>query len=194
MPTAANEVSQAKALLGWGENDLWYSNWRDGMKAWARMNAIVGKRAAGIALCRQFITHALTQVGLPAAGTAVLQNGSEAIKKAAETALDKILQDVLKKARDTDRNHQRKKIGVRTPPASARARSHVVCALCLPTLTVSWRPAWRTSLCHLPSERHCQPSIACIHLIPEMKFPTPTMLMFHCSQFPMLTSWHLLML
>ena len=82
MPTAANEVSQAKALLGWGENDPRYSNWRDGVKAWARTNAVVGKRAAGIALWRQFKTHALTQVGLPASGIALLQNGSDAMKKA----------------------------------------------------------------------------------------------------------------
>ena len=75
------------------------------MKAWARTNAVVGKRAAGIALWMQFKTHALTQVGLPASGTALLQNSSEAIKKAAETALDKILQNMWKKARDMDRNH-----------------------------------------------------------------------------------------
>ena len=86
MATAANQVSQTKALLGWVENDPRYSNWRDGVKAWARTNPVIGKRAAGIALCRQFKTHALTQVGLPASQTALLQNGSEAIKKAADTA------------------------------------------------------------------------------------------------------------
>ena len=48
MPTVANEVSQAKALLRWGENDPRYSNWRGGVKAWATTNAVVGKRAAGI--------------------------------------------------------------------------------------------------------------------------------------------------
>ena len=86
MPTAANEVSQAKALLGWRENVHRYSIWRDGVKGWATTNAVVGQRAAGIALCRQFKTHAWTQVRLPASGTALLQNGSEGIKKSAETA------------------------------------------------------------------------------------------------------------
>jgi hypothetical protein len=42
---------------------------------------------------------------MPASGTALMQNGAAAIKKAADTALDKILQDVLKKARDTERGH-----------------------------------------------------------------------------------------
>ncbi|RPB18166.1 hypothetical protein L211DRAFT_854394 [Terfezia boudieri ATCC MYA-4762] len=32
MPSTAQEVSQAKALLGWGENDPYYSNWRNGVK------------------------------------------------------------------------------------------------------------------------------------------------------------------
>ena len=39
-------------------------------------------------------THALTQVGLPASGPALLLNGSAAIKKAAETTSYKIIQDV----------------------------------------------------------------------------------------------------
>ena len=69
------------------------------------MNAVVGKREAGIGLCWQLRIHVLTQVGLPASGTALLQNGSEAIKEAAETALDKILQYVWKKSRDMDQNH-----------------------------------------------------------------------------------------
>ena len=104
MPTAATEVSQAKTLLVCRGNDPRYSNWHYGVKAWARTNAVVGKMAAGIAFWREFKTHSLTQVALPASGTALLQHGSEAIKKAAETALDKILQDVLKKVSDTDQN------------------------------------------------------------------------------------------
>ncbi|RPB18006.1 hypothetical protein L211DRAFT_854582 [Terfezia boudieri ATCC MYA-4762] len=84
MPSAVQEVSQAKALLGWGENDPQYPQWRTGVKGWAR-------------------THGET--GLPASGIALIQNGAVAIKKAATTALDKILQDVLKKARDTERGY-----------------------------------------------------------------------------------------
>jgi len=44
-------------------------------------------------------------VELLALGKALIKNGAPAIKKSAETALDKVLQDVLKKARDTERNH-----------------------------------------------------------------------------------------
>jgi len=75
------------------------------VKAWAQTNAVVGKRAAGIALWRQFKTQALATVGLPASGKALIENGALAIKKSVETALDKVLQDVLKKARDTEWNH-----------------------------------------------------------------------------------------
>ncbi|RPB21142.1 hypothetical protein L211DRAFT_851741 [Terfezia boudieri ATCC MYA-4762] len=76
IPSTAQEVSQAKVLLGWGENNLRYCNWRN----------------------RQ-------ETGLPASGIALIQNGSGPIKRAAETALDKILQDVLKKAQDTEHGH-----------------------------------------------------------------------------------------
>ncbi|RPB21815.1 hypothetical protein L211DRAFT_851266 [Terfezia boudieri ATCC MYA-4762] len=80
IPSAAQEVSQAKALLGWSENDPHYSNWRNGVKGWQ-------------------------ETRLPASGIALIQNGSGPIKRAAKTALNKILQDVLKKARDTERGH-----------------------------------------------------------------------------------------
>jgi len=36
--------------------------------------------------------------------TALLQSGTKVIKTAMETALDKVLQDVLKESRDTDCN------------------------------------------------------------------------------------------
>jgi len=75
------------------------------VKAWGQTNAVVRKRAAGIALWRQFKIQALATVGLPASGKALIENSAAAIKKSAETALDKVLQDVLKKARDTERNH-----------------------------------------------------------------------------------------
>ncbi|RPB21401.1 hypothetical protein L211DRAFT_851571 [Terfezia boudieri ATCC MYA-4762] len=98
-------LTQAKALLGWGENDPRYSNWRNRVKEWARTNRITGKRQAGNALWAQFKIYAQQETGLPASGIALIQNGSEPIKRAAEIALDKILQDVLKKARDTERGH-----------------------------------------------------------------------------------------
>ncbi|RPB19374.1 hypothetical protein L211DRAFT_853190 [Terfezia boudieri ATCC MYA-4762] len=72
---------------------------------WARTNGITGKRQAGNALWAQFKTYAQQETGLPASGIALIQNGSGPIKRVAETALDKILQDVLKKARDTERRH-----------------------------------------------------------------------------------------
>jgi len=105
MPSVTNEVSQAKALLGWGAENPRYTNWRNRVKAWAQTNAVVRKRAAGIALWRQFKTQVLATVGLLASGKALIENGTPAIKKSAETALDKVLQDVLKKALDTERNH-----------------------------------------------------------------------------------------
>ncbi|RPB18310.1 hypothetical protein L211DRAFT_854247 [Terfezia boudieri ATCC MYA-4762] len=105
MPSAVQEVSQAKALLGWGENDPRYSQWRTGVKGWARTHGVTGKRQAGNALWNQFKTYAQQETGLPASGIALIQNGAVGIKKAATTALDKILQDMLKKARDTKRGH-----------------------------------------------------------------------------------------
>jgi len=91
MPSAHNEISQAKALLGWNDVDPRYINWRNGVKAWARTNACTGKRAAGIALWRRFKTFALTQEGFPGSATALLQSRTKVIKTAAETALDKVL-------------------------------------------------------------------------------------------------------
>jgi len=63
---------------------------------------------------------------------ALLQNGTAAIKKAAETALDKILQDVLKKSRDTDRNlamAQVANLAAAAPPSS----SHLTVRVGMPT-------------------------------------------------------------
>ncbi|KAF8435591.1 hypothetical protein BGX38DRAFT_1274930 [Terfezia claveryi] len=76
MPSAKEEVGRAKAILGWGGNDARYSQWRGGVKA----------------------DMALAETGLPASGKRLLQNGAAAIKKEAEKALDKLLQDVLKKS------------------------------------------------------------------------------------------------
>jgi len=90
--------------LGWNDVDPRNINWRNEVKAWARTNACTGKRAAGIALWRRFKTFALTQAGFPGLATALLQSGTKAIKTAVETAVDKVLQDILKKSRDTDRN------------------------------------------------------------------------------------------
>jgi len=75
------------------------------MKAWAQTNAVVRKWAVGIALWRQFETQALATVGLSVLGKVLIENGAPAIKKSAETALNKVLQDVLKKARDTEQNY-----------------------------------------------------------------------------------------
>jgi hypothetical protein len=105
MPSPVEEVSQAKALLGWAENDPRYTNWRNGVKAWARTNGVTGKRAAGSALWNRFKAHAMSETGLPASGKTLLETGPAAIKRAAQTAFDKLLQDVMKKARDTTRNN-----------------------------------------------------------------------------------------
>ncbi|KAF8440637.1 hypothetical protein BGX38DRAFT_1205498 [Terfezia claveryi] len=88
-----------------GDNDSRYSQWRGGIKAWARTNHVVGKRQAGTALWKTFRDYALAEAGLPASGKRLLQNGAAAIKKEAEKALDKLLQDTLKKLRDTERTH-----------------------------------------------------------------------------------------
>jgi len=68
---------------------------------WARKNGVTGKRQAGYALWRRFKTYARQETGMPALGIALIQNEEGLIKKAAKTALDKILQDVLKRARGT---------------------------------------------------------------------------------------------
>ncbi|RPB18932.1 hypothetical protein L211DRAFT_853642 [Terfezia boudieri ATCC MYA-4762] len=64
-----------------------------------------GKRQASNAFWNKFKTYAQQETGLPASRIALIQNVAVAIKKAAITALDKILQNVLKKARDTERGH-----------------------------------------------------------------------------------------
>jgi len=102
MPSAKEEGGRSKAHLGWGENDARYSHWRGGVKTWARTKAVTGKRQAGSALWGQFKTMALAETGLPASGKRLLEKGAATIKKEAEKALDKILQDDLKKSRDTE--------------------------------------------------------------------------------------------
>jgi len=72
------------------------------MKAWVRTKAETRKRQAGSALLGQFKTMALAETGLPASGKRLLEKGATTIQKEAEKALDKILQDVLKKSRDTE--------------------------------------------------------------------------------------------
>jgi len=98
MPSAKEEVGRSKALLGWGENHPRYSQWRGGVKAWARTKAITGKRQAGSVLWGQFKTMALAETGLPASAKRLLEKGAATIKKETEIALDKILQEVLKKS------------------------------------------------------------------------------------------------
>ena len=105
MPTAKEEVSQAKAVLGWGANDPRYSSWRNGVKSWAHTNRVTGNRAAGSALWKQFIDYGILETGLPASGKRLIASGNAGTKKVADTALDELLQDVLKKARDTNRIH-----------------------------------------------------------------------------------------
>ena len=110
MPSAKEEVSQAKAVLGWGDNDPRYTHWRNGVKSWAHTNRVTGKRAAGTALWKQFKDYAILETGLPASGKRLLTSGNAGMKRAADTALDKLLQDVLKKARDTNQNLARRQV------------------------------------------------------------------------------------
>jgi len=105
MPYTKEEVGRSKALLGWCENNARYSQWRGGVKAWARTKDVTGKRQAGSALWGQFKTMALAETGLPASGKRLLEKGATTIQKEAEKALDKILQDILKKSQDTERSH-----------------------------------------------------------------------------------------
>ena len=104
MPSPKEEVGRAKALRGWGENDPRYVNWRNGVRAWARTNNIVGKRAAGNNLWSQLKNFAMAATEMPASGRRLLQGGDADVKKRAVVVFDKLLQDVLKKARDTQRN------------------------------------------------------------------------------------------
>ena len=104
MPSAKEEVRRVKALLGCGENDPRYVNQRNGVRAWARTNNIVGKRAAGNNMWSQLKNFAMAETGMPASGRRLLQGGDANVKKRAVVALDKLLQDVLKKARDTQGN------------------------------------------------------------------------------------------
>ena len=109
MPSAREVVGQAKALLWWGDKDPRYTNWRNGVKAWARTTGVVGKRAAGTALWSRFNNYALAETGLPASGKRLMESTSgpraQAMKTAAETALHKLLQDVLQKSRGAERGH-----------------------------------------------------------------------------------------
>ena len=104
MPSAKEEVGRAKALLGWGENDPSYVNWTNGVRAWARTKNIVGKRATGNNPWVQLSNIAMAEMGMPASGRRLLQGGDADVKKSAVVAFDKLLQDVLKKALDTQRN------------------------------------------------------------------------------------------
>ena len=97
MLSAKEEVSQAKAVLGWVDNDPHYSSWRNGVKSWAHTNEVTGKRVAGSALWKQFIKYAIMETGFPASGNRLLVSSNTGVKKPADTALDKVQQDVLKK-------------------------------------------------------------------------------------------------
>jgi len=105
MSSAKEEVGRSKALVGWGKNNARYLQLRGGVKALARTKAVTGKRQAGSALGPQFKTMALAEIGLLALGKRLLEKGAATIKKEAEKALHKILLDVLKKSRDTERSH-----------------------------------------------------------------------------------------
>ena len=110
MPSAKEEVWRVKALLGWGENHPRYVNWRNGVRAWVRTNNIVGKWAAGNNLWSQLKNFAMAETGMPASGRRLLQGGDADMKKRAVVAFDKLLQDVLKKVRDTQRNLTMKEV------------------------------------------------------------------------------------
>ena len=47
--------------------------------------------------------YAMSEVGFPTSGKKLIDSGPPEMKKAGATALDRILQDLLKKARDTER-------------------------------------------------------------------------------------------
>lgn len=103
MPSAKEEVGNAKAVLGWGVNDPLYNSWRGRVKAWAKVRGVTGKRKAGDDLWTEFTTYAMSETGLPESAKRLIETGSRDMKTAAVNALDKILQDLLKKSRDTDR-------------------------------------------------------------------------------------------
>ena len=98
MPSSKEEVRQAKAVLGWGDNDPRYSRWWNGVKSCGHTNRVTRNRAAGSVLWKQFINYAILETGLPASGKKLLMSGNAGMKKVADTALDKLLQNVLKKA------------------------------------------------------------------------------------------------
>ena len=81
MPSAKEEVGRAKVLLGWGDNDPRYINWRNGIRAWARTNNVAGKRAAGNNLKGQLKTFAESETEMPASGRRLLQGGDADLRK-----------------------------------------------------------------------------------------------------------------
>ena len=76
---------------------------------------------AGDARWGAFKTHSRSEVGLPASGKRLLEGGVAGMKKKADTALDKILQDVLKKARDTERKFTQHLAQFAAPAPTANA-------------------------------------------------------------------------
>ena len=90
MPSAKEEVGRAKALLGWGDNDPQYINWRNGIRAWAQTNKVAGKRAAGDNLWGQLKTFVESETGMPVLGRRLLQGGDADLRKKAEVAFDNI--------------------------------------------------------------------------------------------------------
>ena len=51
------------------------------------------------------MTFAKQEMGMPKSRTALMQNGTAVIKKAAKTTMDMVLQHVVKKARDTNQGY-----------------------------------------------------------------------------------------
>ena len=72
--------------------------------AWARTNYIVGKRAVGNNLWSQLKNFAMAETGIPVSRRRLLQGGDAGVKKRSVVAFVKLLQDVLTKAWDTQRN------------------------------------------------------------------------------------------
>ena len=65
---------------------------------------MAGKRVVGNNLCGQLKTFAESETRMPALERRILQGGDTDLKTKKEVAFNKLFQDVLKKAGDTQRN------------------------------------------------------------------------------------------
>ena len=110
MPTPESAMANAKATLGWDESDPAYKSWRRAIKSWAAVKGWTSKRQLSHDQWDEFMEHAVEEKGFRKSASRLLLSGTDLQKSSIKEALDFILQDALKKSRDTTNRYTRQQV------------------------------------------------------------------------------------